>query len=204
MTHDMDTPTAAPDDVTDTTASDTLPPTNSRRPIVIAVLGLLATVGLALGALALWGDSSVAPTRSADDIVVEGLSAHVEGDLAAAEVLYLDALSVDPDNVLAIYNLGVIRQSEQQLIEAVDLFRRALAIDAEMPSARLNLAWALRDLGDVDEAVAELTSLRSQRPDDALVLFNLGQMLIAAGRIDEGAALVREAIELDESLLVTN
>lgn len=166
---------------------------------VIAIVGVIA-LALSAGAIALvlgGNDSS----ESTDEIVAQGVSVHLAGDPDSAEVLYLRALESEPDNALALYNLGVIRQSQQQPAEAALFFRKAIDSDPEMQSAHVNLAWAMRDLGDISEAVGILEALRLQRPDDPLVLFHLGQMLIAAGNVDEGSQLINDAIEIDPSLL---
>jgi len=159
----------------------------------VAVIGLIAAAVIGL--------SSTAP--STDELLDRGLIAHVQDDLDSAESAYRELLEREPDNVLGLYNLGVVRQSQRRPAEAAELYRSAIAIDPDLTSAQLNLAWALRDLGQLATAVEQLSELHQRRPDDAQVLLNLGQLLIAAGDVEQGTQTVLEAIELDEGLLVT-
>ncbi len=48
----------------------------------------------------------------AGEAVEAGLAKHVEGDLEGAAASYDDALESEPGNVLALYNLGLIAQTQ--------------------------------------------------------------------------------------------
>jgi tetratricopeptide (TPR) repeat protein len=174
--------------------------TAQRRRKLLAVVLVLAAAIIGFAVVVSVTQSDEGP--SAETLLEDGLAAQLAGDSDSAEALYLRLLRIDPDNVLGVYNLGVLRQSEQRPDEAATFYRRALELDGDMTSAQLNLAWALRDLGDLDGAVDALRDLQERRPDDPWVVFNLGQMLIASGEIKAGADLVQRAIELDPSLLV--
>ena len=60
---------------------------------------------------------------------------------------------------------GWALQSEGSLELAVIQYREHLRVDRSHAKARLNMAYALRDLGRPDEAVAELRTLLSEQPE---------------------------------------
>ncbi len=54
----------------------------------------------------------------AGEAVEAGLAKHVDGDLDGATADYTTALESDPQNVLALYNLGLIAQTQGNAEEA--------------------------------------------------------------------------------------
>lgn len=86
-------------------------------------------------------------------------------------------------------NLAAALQEQGRLDEAIDRYKRALAIDPRYAPALNNLGTALRAAGRVDEAVAAYRQALSSSGDAANVHYNLGNALMArgdaAGAIDE-------------------
>jgi tetratricopeptide (TPR) repeat protein len=78
-----------------------------------------------------------------------------------------------PDNTLALYNLGVLEQFRLHAQEAVEAFRKAIERDPDFDEARLELAEGLLDLTQVREAVAHLEYLEERMPDHSRVLMDL-------------------------------
>jgi tetratricopeptide (TPR) repeat protein len=83
---------------------------------------------------------------------------------------------------------------------AVDLIRRALALDPNYAEAHSNLANALKDNGQLDEAVAACRHAIALRPSYAEAHNNLGNALIGKGRLEEAIAVFRRAIALNPNL----
>ncbi len=71
-----------------------------------------------------------------------------------------------------------------------------MALRPQSPGARLNLAIALRQRGDVDGAIAQYRAALHLKPDYAEAHYNLGVALNAKGRTDEAIAEYREATRL--------
>ena len=95
---------------------------------------------------------------------------------------------------------------------AVERCRRALALEGYPPGRRIGLqqtlAVSLGELGRKDEAIAELGAaakaareLYGAAPDTAALIANQGYFLAKAGRLEEGAPLVGEAVEILENTL---
>lgn len=99
-----------------------------------------------------------------------GLIEQMNGQTAAAETDYRAALAADPSFVGALYNLAILRTGVAPQ-EAVDLYRRAIAVTPNMAIAHLNLGFLLQNLGEpaagkaeLDKAVALDPTLKKRLP----------------------------------------
>jgi tetratricopeptide (TPR) repeat protein len=83
-----------------------------------------------------------------------------------------------------------------RLEEAVRYYSVAVALRPQSPGARLNLAIALKHMGDLDGAIAQYQEAIHLKADYAEAHFNLGIALNAKGRPEEAIAEYREALRL--------
>ena len=91
-------------------------------------------------------------------------------------------------------NLATALQEDGRLDEAIDRYKRALAIDASYAPALNNLGTALRAAGRLDEAVATYGQALSSSGDAANVHYNLGNALMARGDAAGAVAEFRAAL----------
>src|ERR1700743_2594994 len=82
----------------------------------------------------------------------QAVHCHETGNTLQAESLYRALLTIQPSNVDAWYNLGLLLHVGGQLDRAVAVYREALAQNPRHVSVLSNLATALKDLGRSDEA----------------------------------------------------
>lgn len=101
------------------------------------------------------------------------------GRPAEAVRIFDRALSIDPGNVEAYGNLGIVRLREKDPSGARDFFRRALSIDPSFPRAWNGLGVALAGLGDERGAIECWEKAIALDPRLYDALFNLG---LTAGR----------------------
>jgi DNA-binding winged helix-turn-helix (wHTH) protein/tetratricopeptide (TPR) repeat protein len=124
-----------------------------------------------------------------------------EATLGRAVEAYTQALATFPDFAAARANLGAalttLERYEEALVHFEELFRQHFPGFAPY----LNAAKAYEALGRFDEAEAELSAFRARQPDNAAVHRTLGFKLLAAGRLDEGLAMLERAKALDPSNL---
>lgn len=145
-------------------------------------------------------ETSGPDATAAADLVEQGLAAHVAGQLEDATALYRRALSLDPRNKFAYFNIGQIAQTSNQLPAAIAAYKGCLTIDSAYVPALFNLGLAYLSLNDAKNAVDVLSRARDASPKDAKILFSLGKALVADGKSDEGAKLVATAVSLEPAL----
>ena len=137
-------------------------------------------------------------TENARDLFFDqGQAFHSQGDLAAAEHAYHQALVHDPCMAEAHYNLGIIRYRNQALSEAVDCFRKAVDLKPDFAEAAYNLGIALDDRHQSEQAIAAYRHALQIRPDFAPAAYNLGLTLQTQGRLDLAIQAFRAAIRAD-------
>lgn len=122
-----------------------------------------------------------------------------KGDLAGAIVAYEKLLAIKPTSGSACYHLGVCHNRQGRADLAEPLFRKAIRLEPDNASAYLDLAelcYKAKRLADAEKVCREGLAVV---PNNARLHGNLGLLLIQTGRRQEGAALVRRAVELDPS-----
>ena len=77
-----------------------------------------------------------------------------KGDLAIAQSLYQQALTIDPNFATAHYNLGLTLKARGQLGDAIHHYHQAIACQPEYADAYQNLGVALLKAGQVPDSLA--------------------------------------------------
>ena len=121
---------------------------------------------------------------------------HEAGDLPQAEGIYQQVLQDDPNQPVALHQLGLIAYQVSKNDIAVDLITKAVAIKPDYAEAHNNLGNALQELGRLDEAVASYQKALAIKPDFAEAYSNLGSSLKNLGRLDEAVASYQKALAI--------
>ena len=118
-----------------------------------------------------------------------------------------------------VNNLALLLRAANRLVEAEELFRRAVAIQEtignnhpDLATALNNLADLLRDTNRLHEAESLVRKalaideafLGPNDPAVAAILNNLGNFLLLTGRFTEAEPLVQRALSIHESCYGTN
>ncbi len=106
-------------------------------------------------------------------------------------------LSMSDMRAITALNVGTELQAAGQLDEAVEQYRRVLALTPDDALAHSNLGTALAAQGRLDEAVGHYERALALTPGDADTHSNLGNALLSLGRTAEGVASLRRAIDID-------
>jgi Flp pilus assembly protein TadD len=117
-----------------------------------------------------------------------------KGRLAEALVEYVNALRAEPDNPTAHHYLASFLAGHGQDL-AIALYRRAIELEFDFPDAHLNLAMALAERGDLDEARAELETAHELAPADELIHHELACCLIDLERYPEAIGHLKKIIK---------
>ncbi len=115
----------------------------------------------------------------------------------AAELAFRELLADDPDNAAALNYLGyMFADRGVKLDEALDLIRRAVALEPASGAYLDSLGWVYFRMGDLDRAEKNLREAVRLEPHDATVHEHLGDLLAARGESGTAAASYREALRI--------
>src|SRR3984957_16194936 len=149
-------------------------------------------LSLALGAgfmPAVAGQSRPANHRPAssqiDQLVKAGQDLAAQGRFAEAEVPLKQAAEFAPENYAVLTLLGKIEGRLGKHADAIVLFRRVVSGQPKSADAHVNLAIALADAGNLEEALKETSTAVSLSPKLASVHVNRARLLADLHRPDE-------------------
>jgi tetratricopeptide (TPR) repeat protein len=126
------------------------------RPIPPATQGPLAQGGPPAPATAVEKPGGTKAPQEAETRYREALLAQRKGDLARAEALYREALSLDGGHVRALNNLGVIYLSLKEREKAASVLNRAIALKKDYVDPYYNLACLHAQASEIQESLRYL------------------------------------------------
>ena len=132
---------------------------------------------------------------NAEALHLAGIVADRLGDGQAAIAHFTRAIALSPGNALYYNNLGIAYGQRMQPDEAIACFRRALQLQPGYPPLN-NLAGALANIGEFDEAVGLYRRLIDANPAAADVHINLANTLQSQGLLDEAGRAYAQALAL--------
>ena len=126
----------------------------------------------------------------------QGLALHRQGDLAAAERVYLEVLDQEPRHFDAMHMLGVVALQARRTGRGVELIRKAIGFNDKVAAAHNNLGKALSDLKLSADALASFDRAIALDPQFAEAHANRGNALVNLRRAEEALASYQQAIAL--------
>jgi len=90
-----------------------------------------------------------------------------QGNTAAAEAAWSEVSKSHPANPEPYAHLALLKARQEEYKDAIPLYRKALALDANRPAVRLNLGLALFKAGQLKDAIREFRILRKQAPENS-------------------------------------
>ncbi|MEE4543600.1 tetratricopeptide repeat protein [Streptomyces sp. V4-01] len=119
------------------------------------------------------------------------------GQLAEAEDVFRDALSLDPGNATAHSHLASLLHDLGRHVEAEDTYRHVIGLDSRNATAHNNLGFLLHHLGRHAEAAELYRDALHLDPDMSSAHSNLGAVLYFLGCYAEAEDAYRDALRLD-------
>ena len=110
--------------------------------------------------------------------------------------LYTATLQKNPGCWMANYNLGIVLSAQGEADQAIDNYRRAVALRPDYAEAHYNLGRLLVEQGQLDDAIAHYERAAAINPADAEAQNNLGVTLFGIGRTDDAIAHYQKALEI--------
>ncbi|MEE9370394.1 MAG: tetratricopeptide repeat protein, partial [Sedimentisphaerales bacterium] len=108
---------------------------------------------------------------------------------------YEHMLTLTPDAAVLHYGLGIELQSQGEIDEAINRYRRAIEIRPYYAEAHYNLATALRSQENIDEAMSHYRQAIRIKPDYAQAHYNLAMALESQGELDKAISCYYEALK---------
>jgi len=123
-----------------------------------------------------------------------GFALHQQGKLDEAQLYYETVLRADPKNFDALHLLGVIAHQRQNHPAAIDLLDQAIQHNPRSALAHLNRGNTLKEMGELQRAVADYEQAIAIQPGYAEAYFNLGIALQEFQQPDRALVCYRKAV----------
>lgn len=141
-------------------------------------------------------NSGISPQHATEDRLAAGMKCQNEGRLSEAEQIYRSVLTVDSEQVDALFLLGHVLKQQDKSEEAVAVFGRLTMLAPQDALARFSLATALLAQSRLAEAAQALREALRLKPDMLAALNNLTDILTALGQVDEAEECYRRILQL--------
>ena len=108
-------------------------------------------------------------------------------------------LEMQPENSTAMNYLGYMwADNNENLDQALELVRRAVALEPNNGAYVDSLGWALFRLGEFEEARRHLERANQLAPEDSVILEHLGDVYVALGETRRAREAYEHALAIDD------
>ena len=151
-----------------------------------------------VGAIAEYDEGLKTRPNDAATLILKGNALYELGRLDDAYDAFAKAYAADPKAADAIRGMAMIATTRSDLPDAATQFERMLGLpEHEHDSAtRINLAKVDLALGKLDVAEQQAVEAAHENGNDEAVLFTLGRVYVAEGKIDEANSTFSHLIEV--------
>ena len=136
----------------------------------------------------------------ADYYISRGKWKEIFRDLPGAIKDYEIALTIEPGNGLAKYNLGILRSQQDQESNGTDYFSSAIEADPSLPYPYLQRAYQRLNQGKLEGALADYDKALQIDPGNAEAWLNRGITKLRMRTFKAAIADFTEALALDPTL----
>lgn len=117
-----------------------------------------------------------------------------KGKLVEADDMYRRSIAADPTYARSFSALGMMYLNQRAEAAAKAVLAEGARINPEDPAVHHNLGLVHLTLGEVDEAVQEITRSLELDPEDATAAFNLANALVRKQRYKEASFYLKKFI----------
>jgi tetratricopeptide (TPR) repeat protein len=107
-------------------------------------------------------------------IRLKAMALEQQGQNAEAEQLWDTIAKSDPQNAESLAHLGLLEARQDHYDTAIDFYRRAAAINSDLPGLQMNLGLALFKAAQFPDAIKSLASELRKHPGDPRLTILLG------------------------------
>jgi tetratricopeptide (TPR) repeat protein len=126
-----------------------------------------------------------------------GIGLFLQGDLKAADQVFLRVTEIDPSYVDGWVNIGRVRVREGRPAEAAEVLEKALMLQPELARAHFFMGTVLKTRGNYDEAIAHFRKAESQYPRDRVVLNQIGRLYFLKREFRQAIELFHRVLKID-------
>ena len=126
-----------------------------------------------------------------------GIGLLLQGDLKAAEAAFRNVIAIDPSYADGPVNVARVQVQEGNMLAAIPMLERALAIDSGLARAHFFMAMAIKPLGRYDEALDHLNRAAAGYPRDRVVLDQIGRIYFLQRRYRDAIGAFDRALLVD-------
>ncbi len=134
---------------------------------------------------------------STDTSFTTALRKHLDGDLAAAEMLYRQIILADPGMAQARHYLGFLLQQTDRFQEAIEQLASAIALDGGHAEWHFNLGVAHLKQGQAAAAIAAFNRAIEIDPDKYFYWTNLGAAFELNQEWEQAEHCYKTAVNID-------
>ncbi|TSA37019.1 MAG: tetratricopeptide repeat protein [Verrucomicrobiaceae bacterium] len=127
----------------------------------------------------------------------QGNAAFLRKDYPGARKAFEQVLSLVPDSLVGLVNLGLVEFYSGNTLRAEELLKKAVSLRLENPAAWLTLGMIYMDQEKFDDALAALAQAVLQDPRNPRARNYLGVVIGRKGWIDGAQSELRRSVELD-------
>ena len=139
--------------------------------------------------------ASMSPEVTA--LITEARDQFVRGNFAGAEELYQKFVELQPNNVVALANLGVSQFRQGKLTAAQLALEKALAVDPKDAFTLTTLGAVMIEQNRIEDAIGYLERANGSQADDAITLNYLGVASSQLGQFGKAEQSLRRAITVN-------
>jgi len=123
------------------------------------------------------------------------------GDYNTAQIMYEEALKLDPGLSDARFNLGILHFNQKKYEAAITNFVTYMVKVGDNSRAHRNIGRSLEQLGQLDGALNSLNKARNLDPSNPDILFDLGLVYDQKEDRDTAISMYRQALALNPAYL---
>ncbi len=132
----------------------------------------------------------------ATEVLRRAVKLHQAGALEQAVACYRQTLALQPDNHVALGNMGFALESQGLFDAAIACYQKAIAANPQHVDAHFNLGNAFNATGKLSAAVESYKNVVTLKPDHAEAYNNLGSALMNQGELSAAVVNLQKAIAL--------
>lgn len=126
-----------------------------------------------------------------------GIGLLLQGDLRAAEQMFMRVTEIDPDFADGWVNIGRARIQEGRTDEAQSVLLEALKRDSDLAKTHFFLGMTYKNQGEYEKALEHLWTAEGQYPRDRVVLNQIGRILFLQRNFMEAVEIFNRVLEID-------